>query len=489
MYHISDIKKYERCPRSFWLSRSNRKNFIPFVNYNENMSELCKELLMIAEDNAFVGKVNDDGALALGAYKEKKTLINARFAYEDVRIKVPFLLCEEDKTILYFTYTNCYPKESEAQGMADTISVLEALDINVDEVYAIHLNHEYIRKDSLDVKELFIINDCLYNNKNKAHKTIQDLLAQDKRDIKPLLAALRACEESEDVKIKRTTACTRGNKCPYYEDCFRENVEDSSVLSLVQSAHKYDMKEDGIQDLKDVDIKRIEGTRHQYAQIMADKLGGCYVDKGALTCWINEHISYPISYLDFEWETFAYPPYKGMRPFDVLAFQYSLHIEEKDGDALQHVNFIAEGDCREAFVVDLLAHVPKTGTILVYNMEGAEKLRLRQLAQQFPQYEKELEQIWERMLDLSLPFSTGNVYDVRMRGFYSLKTLVPIFSDYNYQDLAISYGMDAVEAWRLYEKSEPAEKAIIYQQLSEYCSMDTYAEYIVYHALKKLAKA
>ncbi|MEF9968420.1 MAG: DUF2779 domain-containing protein, partial [Longicatena sp.] len=122
MYHISDIKKYERCPRSFWLSRSNRKNFIPFVNYNENMSELCKELLMIAEDNAFVGKVNDDGALALAAYKEKKTLINARFAYEDVRIKVPFLLCEEDKTILYFTFTNCFPKESEAQGMADTIS-------------------------------------------------------------------------------------------------------------------------------------------------------------------------------------------------------------------------------------------------------------------------------------------------------------------------------------------------------------------------------
>ena len=40
-------------------------------------------------------------------------------------------------------------------------------------------------------------------------------------------------------------------------------------------------------------------------------------------------------------------------------------------------------------------------------MEGAEKLRLIQLAKQFSQYKDELQQIWERMVDLSLPFSSG----------------------------------------------------------------------------------
>ena len=120
-------------------------------------------------------------------------------------------------------------------------------------------------------------------------------------------------------------------------------------------------------------------------------------------------------------------------------------------------------------------------------MEGAEKLRLTQLAHQFPEYEEQLRQIWERMVDLSLPFSTGNIYDLKMAGHYSLKTLVPIFSDYTYSDLDISYGIDAVEKWRAYVQASGEEKQIIYKQLEEYCGMDTYAEYIVYHALKDLA--
>ena len=107
-----------------------------------------------------------------------------------------------------------------------------------------------------------------------------------------------------------------------------------------------------------------------------------------------------------------------------------------------------------------------------------------QLAQQFPQYEKALMQIWERMVDLSLPFSTGNVYDVRMAGLFSLKTLVPIFSSYHYEDLAISYGLDAVAKWREYQESEGTKKQQIYEELTQYCAMDTYAEYIVYHALE-----
>ena len=53
MLHLTDIKKYERCPRAFWLSRRQKKEFVPFVNYNESMSELVKQLLMIREEDAF----------------------------------------------------------------------------------------------------------------------------------------------------------------------------------------------------------------------------------------------------------------------------------------------------------------------------------------------------------------------------------------------------------------------------------------------------
>lgn len=487
MLHISDIKKYDRCPRSFWLSRKERKSFVPFVNYNENMKELCKELLMIGDD-AYEGNVGDEGELALAALKTYKVLIDARFSYEDMRVKIPFLIQDGERKIVYFTYKSCYPKESEAQFMADNLSVLELLGIQIDEVYAIHLNQAYVRENDLDIKQLLVINDCLFNSKNKAHKKIADLIIEHKRDMLSIIDDLHACEQCDDIPVIRSSTCTRGNKCVYFKDCFPETLHDTSILNLVQSSKKYEMLEDGISDMIDVDIERIEGTRHQYAQIMAAKLGGLYIDKGAIRCWIADHICYPISYLDFEWETYAFPPYKGMKPFDVLTFQYSLHVEETKGSDLKDSGYIGVGDCREEFIQCLLRDIPKKGTIFVYNMEGAEKLRLVQLAQQFPAYENELRQIWERMIDLSLPFSTGNIYDVRMAGLYSLKTLVPIFSSYNYQDLDISYGMDAVEKWRQYSTAQGEEKEELYRQLHEYCAMDTYAEYIVYHAIEELAK-
>lgn len=483
MYHVSDFKKYERCPNMFLLSRKEKKPFTPFINYNMSMMELCQELLMVKDP--FVGEANDDPSRAIEALQSSTWLINARFAYEELRVKIPLMYQEEGKRIVYFPYTSCFPKESEAQKLADTLEVLSLIGIAVDEVYVIHLQAQYVRKKEIDVRELLMINDHLYNGKNKPVKRIDALIAQARRDVVPLLEELRACEASEEVEVPRSNACTRGLKCPYMEDCFPQKVHDTSVLHLVQSANKYAMHEEGIYDIKDVDLSRIEGTRHQYAQIMAAKYGR-YVDQAALRCWLKDHISYPISYLDFEWETYAYPPYEGMKPFDVLCFQYSLHVEQEDG-ILTHESFIGMQDCRVAFIESLIKQIPSNGCILVYNMEGAEKLRLVQLAQQFPQYHDALEQIWTRMVDLSLPFSTGNVYDNRMAGFFSLKTLVPIFSDYNYKDLDISFGMDAVESYRQLQNAQEEQQQLIKQQLNEYCSMDTYAEHIVYHALKRLA--
>lgn len=488
MYHISDIKKMERCERLFWLSRREDQTFTPFVNYNESMSELVKEKLML-HDDCFVGQPNDDPTLALTAYHQKKNLLNARFAYEDLRIKIPVLLQENGKTIVYMTYHTCYPKEHEAQYIADMFAVLKLLHMQVDEVYAIHLNAAYVRGKELDVHSLLTISDHFYNAHNHAGKKIRDLIAKKERDIVEILHKMREVDALSEIAPKRTTFCTRGSKCAFYKTCFPEQVHPASITNLVQSQHKYAMKEEGIKRLKDADVDRIEGTRHQYAQIMADTYGGLYVDVPALRIWRKEHITYPISYLDFEWETYAYPPYEGMKPYDVLVFQFSLHVEEAKGKSLQHQGFIGEGDCRIAFIEALLAQIPKQGSILVYNMEGAEKLRLVQLAQQFPQYAEDLRKIWERMVDLSLPFSTGNVYDVRMAGLFSLKTLVPIFSPYHYEDLAISYGMDAVAKWREYQICEGDAKQQIYDELTQYCAMDTYAEYIVYHALEEFMDA
>ena len=69
----------------------------------------------------FEGAANDDGALALAALSTHAWLLNARFAHEDLRVKIPIMYQEDGKRIVYFTYSSCYPKEGEATENGNNI--------------------------------------------------------------------------------------------------------------------------------------------------------------------------------------------------------------------------------------------------------------------------------------------------------------------------------------------------------------------------------
>ena len=93
------------------------------------------------------------------------------------------------------------------------------------------------------------------------------------------------------------------------------------------------------------------------------------------------------------------------------------------------------------------------------------------------------------MMDLSKPFELGIFYDNKMRGHYSLKNLLPVFSDdISYSNLEIQNGMNAVFAYRTYDQATMQQKQFISGEIRRYCAMDTYAEYIVYHGLLKTIK-
>lgn len=239
--------------------------------------------------------------------------------------------------------------------------------------------------------------------------------------------------------------------------------------------------------MKDADIDLIEGTKIQYAQIQADKNGGLFVDKLALKSWLDT-VSYPITFLDFEWERFAVPPYKKMHPFDVLPFEYSLHILHEDG-TVEHKVFLSIHDDRKELATSLIRDIPKEGSVVAYNAFGAEYIRIEEMIYTFPEYTDELKHINERMVDLQLPFESGIIYDTRMKGLWSLKVIMSIMNDKSYNDLAIHQGMDAVCEWRRLDKEEQdANKEDIMQNLKEYCGMDSYAMVVVFKWLLHLVK-
>lgn len=487
MYHISDVKKFTRCPR-LYVNEKNapRREYQPFVRLDEEVTSLVAEKLHI-KGNYFLGQKGDEPQKALDAMQECNWLMKARFEYKQLRVKVPFLHRTKNGWDLYFLFIGLYPHADDMQFYCDELWVLENNHIKIRNMYIIHLNAEYVREKELDPIKLFVISDCFYNGKNHPSVKVKEAVYKNKRDVSHILDEMDKLKDGTVPPAVRTNKCTTRQKCLYYDNCFQDEQEEpaDSILTLIASQHKHAMKQEGIQFLKDADIERIEGSRQQYAQIMADQEGGLHVDRYALKSWLS-YIKFPISFLDFEWERFAIPPYEGMKPYDVMPFEYSLHILQADG-TMTHKVYLNIHDDRKDMAENLVKDIPAEGTVMAYNAAGAEMIRIAEFAQQFPQYSKQLLSINQRMEDLQLIFETGTVYDVRMRGQWSLKIIMAMMHDKSYKDLDINQGMDAVFQWRHLDYSdENVDHDKIVEDLKKYCGMDSYAMTVVFQWLQKI---
>lgn len=485
MIHVSDILHNLKCPKFCWNSQYNKLPYEGFYHMDIPYSQLWMEYYGF--ENPVSGNTGDSNEKSLSLLENNDVVLQARFSYNDCRTKIPVLVKLENGYKAIYPQLSAFPKESVALVMKINQEICAHCGVNIIENEIVYINKDYIREDALDVHKLLSSSNRLFNKRNNLGKTIQDYIDVLEFDLDANIESTKTILEGEAPEMYRTKLCTASRRCAYYDVCFDDtNLVDDSILFLTTSRNKIDAFNQGIETISQLDIDKFDGFQLQYAQFRASQ-SDYFADTLAIKEWISR-IQYPISYLDFEWDTFAIPPYKNMKPFDVLCFQYSLHIEEEDG-SLEHLDFFDVEDCREAFILSILNNVPKTGTVLVYNMEGAEKLRLKQLGEQFPQYAQELKQICDRMIDLSKPFEMGIYYHNKMRGHYSLKSVLPVFTEeYSYADLSVKDGLKAVRAYRDFAKSSTEEQEIIRQDIREYCKMDTFSEYIVYHGLYDLVK-
>lgn len=482
VYHYSDLKNYQRCQRLYWLAKEESLPRNEYIRGDEHLiSYVCEKMNI---QNAFFGEKGDSTKKSLEACKNNNWLVNARFEHNGLRVKVPLLEKTKNQWNLYFISLGVYPKIEELSKCWVTWAVLNKNKIQCDQIKMIHLNKQYQREESLDVHQLLEISTNFYSAKRKSPKDMKKEILSKKWNLEEWIAKLDAVVEKPKAVLEGK--CIKKKKCYFYDKCFPiKEIEDNSILTLTSSRYKREMFELGKTTLQEVDGEQLEGTKLQYAQIHADRKGGLHFDTIGIRGWLDS-ISYPISFLDFEWETFEVPPYRKMKPYDVLPFQYSLHILEEDG-TLTHKEYLGTGDCRKELVEKLLADLPKVGTVMAFNTEAAEKLRLEEFKKVFPQYARQLRKIQKRMNDLSIPFMEGLVYDTRMQGGYSLKTLMGIMEEEpHYRDLTVNQAMAAVFHWRQLEKEKSEEKRQkLRLELLEYCGMDTYSMIVLYRWLHK----
>lgn len=211
-----------------------------------------------------------------------------------------------------------------------------------------------------------------------------------------------------------------------------------------------------------------------------------------------EKIKYPIYYLDFESYSSMYPRFTGEIPFSCHVFMYSLIVQEIEGGPLIYKNFIApdnQNDYRCNLFKKLCADIEEEGTVLVYN-ENFEKTRLKEASDLFPELAQKLLKIYNNIYDLlyllkghksnkNKDYAMNNYYNTLQGGSYSIKKVLPVLVNENYNHLKIKNGIAASDCYSKFHLYKDDELDNIKKELIKYCNQDVYSMVQILGAIKK----
>ena len=198
---------------------------------------------------------------------------------------------------------------------------------------------------------------------------------------------------------------------------------------------------------------------------------------------------FPLYFLDYETLAGTMPAFDGVRPYQQVPFQYSLHILESPDAELEHKEYLhAENTLPvEHLLKKFKKDIGKKGSVVVWN-QSFEKSCNVAMGEFKPKYAKFLEDVNNRIVDLMIPFSEGWYVDKDFFGSASIKSVLPVLiPDLSYKDLNVQGGNSAQRIWMetIIDGKNKDDKKQIMDDLIKYCTLDTLAMVKIYEVLKK----
>lgn len=329
-----------------------------------------------------------------------------------------------------------------------------------------YVNNEYVRSGELDLKKMFKQEGCT--------KLVDKKIGQVKGNVKKLIETIN---KKNEPPMEIGDQCSSPFDCDYMGYCW-DHVPDYSVYDIFKGNKLNDLLSENILSVSDIpdDFKV---TDRQQIDIDSFKRNRIYKDKKRIKEFLSS-LTYPLYYLDYETINHAIPLFDNTSPYQLIPFQFSLHIQKKKGGKLKHVEFLytEQGDPRPELIKSLLENCGEKGSVVVYN-KGFESRINSELGQAFPKFKNRLKQINQRMVDVMIPFKSRFLYHPKMEGSASLKDVLPAFvPGMSYDDLAISDGESASMLYLscIKDMVSEEEKNKIYKDLRKYCKQDTFAE-------------
>ncbi len=324
------------------------------------------------------------------------------------------------------------------------------------DIFLVHINNQYVRHGDIDVKQLFTI------------VPVTNIILPMQETIPGQLMSLQEMLDAGIIPgIEMGFQCTHPYNCDFIDFCTTHHA-----LDPIPDTHTSSPAKAGSPLRSDI--------QHLVSSIR---------DQDKLNEFTNA-LEYPLYFMDFETIFPAIPLHDESRPYQQIPFQYSLHIVQSSevakkrsseiiqhpASSIQHHYFLGSppADPRPEFIKSLLANLGTYGSIIVWN-QGFEMNRLREIARDFPEYQVQIEELLERVVDLMVPFRKKYLYSPDMNGSYSLKAVLPaLVSDLSYSDLKIQEGGTASMTYEsLYYDTDPESVAKKMEDLLRYCEMDT----------------
>lgn len=478
-----------QCTKSLWLKKYKKDVLTPPDSSSEAIFETGNEV----------------GALACGLFKggkevpyenttfQEKTALTkkwidesveniyeATFLYDDIVVMVDILHINSDGTLeIYEVKSSTSVKEVYLDDVSVQYYVLHGLGYSIKSAHVVHINNKYVRGDVLEVEKLFSIVDVTNEVLERQHNITSHL--------ELFKTELSDSENMPKIDIGRH--CTNPYECDAMSYCWA-HIPSYSIfdISRLKTDTKFSLYKQGVVNFTDIsDISRF--SLSQQIQINSELENKAIINREAIKEFVDG-LTYPLYHLDFETFQQAVPEYRGVSPFMQIPFQFSIHIEEKNG-SLKHKEFLAQDglDPRYILACGLVKAIPTNVTVLAYNM-GFEKGVIRKLAEQFDDLAEHLMKVHDNIKDLMTPFQKKDYYVPSMRGSYSIKYILPALvpqMETAYKELSLIHnGGEAMQTYAKLSKMDDTTKEQYRNALLEYCKLDTLA---MVEVLKKLKES
>ena len=409
--------------------------------------------------------------------KKQKVIYEASFGFSDVLAIADIVVNEKSSLKVFEVKSSTSISETYIRDAALQYWVISNCGYKIKDFSITYINNQYVRKGKLDINELFVTESIL-----KLILPLQKWVEEKVNQFKKVLA------KKVIPKIDIGEHCYDPYTCGFYEYC-RKDIPENSIFDLsgIHLNKKYDLYRNGIVKLEDIPAEA-DLSKNAKLQLEIYKSKKDLIDKKAIKEFLSD-LNYPIYFMDFETFQPAVPMFDKSKPYMQIPFQYSLHFKKNKKSKIDHFEFLAEtgNDPRIKFIENLLRDTKSEGDILTYN-KSFEVLRLKEIAEAFPKYKKEIEERISRVKDLMIPFQKKYYYTYKMQGSYSIKCVLPaLIPELSYADLEINEGGLASVAFEsLYYETDLMRIAETRTNLLQYCKLDTLAMVKILEKLESL---